>query len=209
MRPHLRAAGFAAHLTMLALASVLACQPVHRPGALTPLRLHATLDASLYATRACVLGRAGSAGPRASGARRACGGRATGQGRGARGAAARRGPRGGSGRGAGGARLSCGLGVLLSCGLGVRLSCGLGVLTCSLGQPCSLCVDARNPHAGALAPGALDLRRGAAEVGDHLSRAAAGHTLPRLMGRVPAIIRLVCAVVLLTGHVPIRLAFPA
>src|ERR1035437_495821 len=51
MRPPLRSAGFATHLSMLALASVLAWQAVHRPLPLPALRLHETLDAFLETSR--------------------------------------------------------------------------------------------------------------------------------------------------------------
>ena len=78
-----------------------------------------------------------------------------------------------------------------------------------VGWPGGLCVDALQAHSAALTPRAGNRARAAAEVRDHLTGAAAGHTLPRLMGRVPAIIHVVCAVVSLAGHVRIRLAFPA
>src|SRR6185437_6120140 len=51
------------------------------------------------------------------------------------------------------------------------------------GRPVRLRVDLGAPQTAALAPRARDGARRAAEVGDDATRAAAGHTLPRLMGR--------------------------
>src|SRR5271165_6890314 len=66
--------------------------------------------------------------------------------------------------------------------------------------PACLGVDVGAPDAAALAPRAGDRARLAAEFRDHAAGAAAGHTLPRLM-------RLILAVILSACHVVMRLAF--
>ena len=69
----------------------------------------------------------------------------------------------------------------------------------------SLGVDLGGTQAAAAAPGALDRALGAAEVGYHPTGAAAGHTLPRLMGPLSQILR----VGTFACHEAMRLAFPA
>ena len=61
---------------------------------------------------------------------------------------------------------------------------------------CAWASIAGEAHAAAVAPRAGDRARRAAEVGDHLAAAAAGHTLPRRMGRLG----LILAVVALACH---------
>src|SRR5580693_3634710 len=72
-------------------------------------------------------------------------------------------------------------------------------------RPPRLRVDAGHAHASAPAPRAQKLARRAAEVGDHLAGAAAGHTLPRPMRRR----YLLLAVATVACHEPITLAFRA
>jgi hypothetical protein len=72
-------------------------------------------------------------------------------------------------------------------------------------EPAGLRIDVRHTHAATIAPRARELAGGAAEVGDHLTAAAAGHTLPRPMRRRC----LPLAVAVLACHDPIRLALRA
>src|SRR5664280_2420857 len=147
MRSPMRSAGFATHLPMLALASVLACQAVHRPRALPPLHLHATLDTSLDTPSEVKARR------RTVRQARPCGnGRCASPG------------------GASGGRLGRGGLSSLAAGLALALLAGLlGLLPGALGEPGGLGVGAGDAHAGAGTPRAGDLRRGAPEVGDHLT----------------------------------------
>jgi len=73
-------------------------------------------------------------------------------------------------------------------------------------QPLGLGVDVRKANAAAATPGAGNRARCTAEVGDHLARAAAGHTLPRPVGCLCSIS---VAVALVAGHQAMRLAFCA
>ena len=73
------------------------------------------------------------------------------------------------------------------------------------GGPVRLRVDLGRAQPAALAPRARDGARTASEVGDHAARAAAGHTLPRLMG---SLARISCAFVF-SCHEPMRLALGA
>ncbi|MCW3032641.1 MAG: hypothetical protein JWM60_986 [Solirubrobacterales bacterium] len=66
-------------------------------------------------------------------------------------------------------------------------------------------VDLGGAQPAPCAPWALDRARGAAEVGDDPACAAAGHTLPRLMGPLGQILRIGAV----ACHEPIRLAFRA
>jgi hypothetical protein len=67
--------------------------------------------------------------------------------------------------------------------LAPRLGCSRLALARSLAAaPMRLRVDLGRPQAASLAPRAGDRFRGPSEVGDHAAGAAAGHTLPRLMG---------------------------
>ena len=92
-------------------------------------------------------------------------------------------------------------GVPLGGRLGARALAGLGGLL----EPPGLSVDIGHAHAGAGAPRAAQLAGRTAEVGDHLAAAAAGHTLPRPMGRRC----LILAVAVLACHELSRLAFRA
>ena len=80
---------------------------------------------------------------------------------------------------------------------------GRALLRWLVGGPFRLGVAARDADTGALAPRASDRRGRPAEVGDHASGAAAGHTLPRPMGLLGLCI-LGCALV---RHWLMRLAF--
>ena len=73
----------------------------------------------------------------------------------------------------------------------------------SLGRPARLGVDAGDARPGAPAPWALEEAGGAAEVGDDPAGAAAGHTLPRLMGLAGLILLVGCV----ARHEAMRLAF--
>ena len=75
-----------------------------------------------------------------------------------------------------------------------------------LGEPARLRIDAGHTRAAASAPRAVERAGRAAEVRDHLPAAAAGHTLPRPMGRRCLILAVAGAV---ACHEPITLAFPA
>ena len=70
-------------------------------------------------------------------------------------------------------------------------------------QPFRLGVDARETHPVAITPGTLDHVGRAPEIGDHLARAAAGHTLPRPV----RLLGLTFAVGLLARHEAMTLAF--
>jgi hypothetical protein len=72
-------------------------------------------------------------------------------------------------------------------------------------RPAGLGIDLREAHAAPGAPGTADGAGHAAEVRDHLSAAAAGHTLPRPLGPV----RIILAVACLVRHEAMRLAFRA
>jgi hypothetical protein len=75
-------------------------------------------------------------------------------------------------------------------------------------EPARLSVDVGDPHAGPRAPRAGRLAGRPTEVGDDLTAAAAGHTLPRLMRRwrLTLVLAVIAAV---AWHEPMRLAFAA
>jgi hypothetical protein len=72
-------------------------------------------------------------------------------------------------------------------------------------EPPGLGIHLGKAHAATGAPGTGDGAGRAAEVGDHLATASAGHTLPRPVGPL----RLILAVVCLARHEAMRLAFRA
>ena len=72
-------------------------------------------------------------------------------------------------------------------------------------EPLGLGIHLGKTHPAAGAPGTGDGAGRTAEVGDHLSGAATGHTLPRPVGPL----RLIFAVVCLACHEAMRLAFRA
>jgi hypothetical protein len=72
-------------------------------------------------------------------------------------------------------------------------------------EPARLGIHFREAHSPAAAPWTRDGVGRAAEVGDNLSGAATGHTLPRPVG----LLRLIFAVVCLVRHEAMRLAFRA
>jgi hypothetical protein len=78
-------------------------------------------------------------------------------------------------------------------------------LRCPAREPDGLGIDLGQAHPAALAPGAREGAGGAAEVRDHSTGAATGHTLPRPLGRLGLILAVVC----LARHEPMRLAFCA
>jgi len=77
-----------------------------------------------------------------------------------------------------------------------------GVLAIGL-EPARLGIHADHTHAAAAAPRTGELAGRATEAGYHLTGAAAGHTLPRLMWSP----RLIAAVAIVASHWPPRLAF--
>ncbi len=90
----------------------------------------------------------------------------------------------------------------------LRRRVGHGAIYVPLLEPSGLRVNAGYTHAGASAPRAGHAAGGATEVRDHLTAAATGHTLPRLMGCRLQTLAL-ASIAAVAWHQPFRLAFRA